>query len=190
MSEHIALRRAYPGSFVLHEEPMVAYIDNVLDATECRHVIELARERLSRALVSEDEDGSISAGRTGSNAWLPHNTDAVTLALCRRIAQIVGIPLAHAEAMQVVHYGSGQEYRPHYDAYDLNTPRGQRCCRRGGQRMVTALVYLNEVEQGGRLISPSSAAKWWQGPEDWPCFIIVATTGPKSIPIACTPGRR
>lgn len=133
---------------------MIAFVDGLFDAVQCGHVIELARAKLARALVSEDQDGSISDGRTGSNAWLAHDTDAVTRAMCESIAAIVGIPLGHAEAMQVVHYGQWQEYQPHYDAYDLRNERGQRCCRHGGQRMVTALVYLNEVREGGATVFP------------------------------------
>ena len=67
----------------------------------------------------------------------------------KRIADIVGLPLANAESMQIIHYGPEQEYRPHFDAFNLSLPRGQRAAKWGGQRLVTALVYLNKVQAGG-----------------------------------------
>jgi prolyl 4-hydroxylase len=57
--------------------------------------------------------------------------------------------LVNAESYQVVHYGPGQEYRAHFDGWDAGTDRGKRCMERGGQRLVTTLLYLNHVEAGG-----------------------------------------
>jgi len=32
-------------------------------------------------------------------------------------------------------------------SYDLNTPRGQRTTAKGGQRLITVLIYLSDVEE-------------------------------------------
>eukprot|EP01050_Picozoa_sp_SAG11_P003317 SAG11_NODE_185_length_13160_cov_9.118521_10_plen_114_part_00 len=42
-----------------------------------------------------------------------------------------------------------QEYRAHLDGYDTTTSYGVENCRRGGNRLVTTLLYLNDVEGGG-----------------------------------------
>jgi len=68
---------------------------------------------------------------------------------------VVGIGLEYAESLQVVHYAETQEYAPHYDAWDAGTERGQRCMAKGGQRMVTCLLYLNEPEEGGGTSFPN-----------------------------------
>jgi prolyl 4-hydroxylase len=74
--------------------------------------------------------------------------------LVKRVSNLVGIPVRHAESLQVVHYGETQEYKPHFDAYDMTTEKGQQRTAKGGQRLVTALMYLNEVEDGGGTIFP------------------------------------
>jgi len=147
--ESMQRKHAYAGSFVLAEEPMVASINDVVSPEEAAHVMALAADQLQRAKVSLDDSYSITDGRSGANCWLGYDRDQIVARIGERIAGIVGLPLANAEAMQVIHYGPGQEYRAHFDAYDLTTVRGQRCCRYGGQRLVTALVYLNAVEEGG-----------------------------------------
>ena len=114
------------------------------------HLITIARDKLDRAVVSGDDGGVVSAGRSGSNCWIPHGHDAIVNNLVTRIAGLVAIPLAQAESLQVIHYGPGEEYAPHYDAWDVTSPRGQRCMRRGGQRRVTCLLYLNTVSRGGQ----------------------------------------
>jgi prolyl 4-hydroxylase len=134
---------------VLHELPRIYVVDDVLDPGECAHVIGLGRPQLADAMVSGDSKGRQSQGRTNRLAWVRHDTDAITSRACGRIAEIVGLPLENAESMQVIRYDESQRYKPHYDAYDLETERGQRCCARGGQRMATALVYLDDVTAGG-----------------------------------------
>ncbi|HAR90781.1 MAG TPA: hypothetical protein DCR45_07375 [Gammaproteobacteria bacterium] len=57
--------------------------------------------------------------------------------------------------MQVVHYAKTQEYAPNYGAWDAGTEIGQRCMAKGGQRMVTCLLYLDEPEEGGGTSFPN-----------------------------------
>ena len=66
------------------------------------------------------------------------------------ISNIVDIPLSHAEIFQVIYYDATQEYRSHYDGWlHNNSEKSNRCMKYGGQRIATALCYLNNVEQGG-----------------------------------------
>ena len=140
---------AYANTWVLHPEPMVAMADDVVAPQACDHIIERASSQIRRAKVSLDEQAAVVPGRSGFNCWLRYRDDPVVAELGERLAALVGLPLAHAEALQVIHYSPDQEYRPHYDAYDLAKPRGQRACRFGHQRIVTVLLYLNAVEEGG-----------------------------------------
>jgi hypothetical protein len=140
---------------VISSDPVVAYIENVLTREECQHIIALTRNSIQRALVAGESEGFESPARTGSSAGLEHDTDQIIQGIAERISELVGIPLAHAETFQVVHYNKGQEYGAHYDAHDLGTVMGQNFCRHGGQRAVTALVYLNDVSEGGATYFPN-----------------------------------
>ena len=100
--------------------------------------------------------GTYSKGRTGSNHWLLHNHDEVTKRVGERISSLIGIPLENAESYQVVHYDVSQKYDQHWDAYAKNeSEKCLRCLKWGGQRMVTALLYLNNVEEGGGTSFPN-----------------------------------
>lgn len=143
------LRSSYENGRRLHDEPGVFVIDDVILRDEALHFMRIAGPSLGDSRVSGDKSGFKSAGRTNSLAWIKHDHDAVTHRVAERIASVVGLPLEHAESYQVIRYDSGQEYRAHFDAYDLDTERGQRCCKRGGQRLITVLGYLTPVELGG-----------------------------------------
>ena len=157
MSDPINLQhlpRHYSAGRELADEPAIWLFENFASAREMASVLDCAHEKLSPAEVSGDNQGYLSSGRSGSNCWVPHNADPLVLDLARRIAELVQIPLSHAESFQVIHYGPEQEYKPHFDAWKLDSERGIRCMTRGGQRLITALLYLNHVEAGGSTIFP------------------------------------
>ena len=135
---------------VLVKDPYVATYNNVLTDEECQHFIDISRQSLKRALVSENNNGVVSAGRTGSNTWIQHDHDEITKKVGERIANILGMPLKNAEAFQVIYYGITQEYRQHYDSWlHDGSEKTHRCMKLGGARMKTALCYLNDVTKGG-----------------------------------------
>ena len=135
---------------ILSKDPHVATYNNLLSDEECQHFIDISRESLKRALVSEDNKGVVSSGRTGSNTWIQHDHDEITQRVGERITKIVGMPLENAEAFQVIYYGIIQEYRQHYDSWVHDgSDKTHRCMNKGGARMKTALCYLNDVTKGG-----------------------------------------
>ena len=148
------LKQRYSGGEQIAAAPGLFLFEDFLTAADCDHLIDLASPHQSRSLVSGSDAGVESEGRTGGVHWIAHDSTDITLALSRRLADLIGIPLTHAESIQVISYGSGQEYRPHYDAWEAGTETGDRCLARGGQRLVTCLCYLNDVEQGGGTFFP------------------------------------
>lgn len=144
-----SLTREYPVGNCLHEEPSVWLFENFASSEEIAALRAAAWEKLQPAQVSGDKEGYVSPGRSGSNCWIPHAHDALTLQLADKVSKLVKIPLNHAENFQVVYYGVDQEYKAHYDAWDTDSERGIRCMEKGGQRLITTLIYLNHVDAGG-----------------------------------------
>lgn len=145
----IKTRDFYEIGREVNKDPLVCVFENFLSEQEIEQLLLAAKPKLTAALVSSAENGVVSAGRTGSTCWIPLNYNPVISELTLRIAEVVGIPLENAESLQVVHYGPTQEYAPHYDAWVAESDTGKRCMERGGQRLVTCLLYLNNVEAGG-----------------------------------------
>jgi prolyl 4-hydroxylase len=135
---------------ILHTSPHIEIVDDFATADECRHFRRISDGKFERALVSSTSGGIVGTGRTGSNCWITHKHDEVVKALCQRIADYVAMPLINAESVQVVHYGPTQCYNRHYDGWDfIESEKNRRCLGRGGQRLITCLVYLNEPIKGG-----------------------------------------
>ncbi len=150
------IRKKCKNIEVLSEEPLIFAIDNFLTEEECEHFIDIAKPNMKRAFVSDNKVGVFSAGRTGSNTWIKHNTDKITKKIAMKVSIILKIPMENAESFQAIHYDVSQRYNQHYDGYKKeDTEKCKRCLKYGGQRIVTALLYLNDVEEGGGTSFPN-----------------------------------
>lgn len=133
-----------------NKEPFVATLDNCLSREECDHMINISKPVMKKSLVSSGKIGVESMGRTSHNAWIQHDHDEITKRIGEKIAKIVGMPLENAEAFQLIYYNTLAEYRNHYDSWEHDgSEKTLRCMKYGGARLKTALVYLNDVEEGG-----------------------------------------
>lgn len=66
-----------------------------------------------------------------------------------RINDLLGIDPRFGETMQGQRYLPGQEFKPHHDWFHPETAYWSSENKRGGQRSYTAMIYLNQVDEGG-----------------------------------------
>ena len=131
---------------ILSEDPLVYVVENFATDKECDEIVFLATGKLEKAKVVDETGNSIiHSARTGSNVFIGHSETLYVKNLSERIARLVGISLKNAEKMQVVHYGITETYDYHNDGFR----DGSKALENGGQRIMTALLYLNNVEEGG-----------------------------------------
>ncbi len=147
----------------LSEMPRIYLLHDFLSYEECDHMIKEARPHLKRSTVVSDkkpQDGEIDPRRTSQGMFFPQNPkDRILKRVEKRIADLTGLPVANGEAIQVLCYQAGGEYRPHYDFFPMNTPGGAAQLARGGQRVATVIMYLNTPEAGGETIFPHANVK-------------------------------
>jgi prolyl 4-hydroxylase len=67
----------------------------------------------------------------------------------QRLSRLTGIPLSQAEPLQGQRYAPGQEFRPHTDSFNPGGADYFLHCAEAGQRSWTAMIYLNEPDEGG-----------------------------------------
>ena len=65
-----------------------------------------------------------------------------------RIAKLTGHPVEHGEGMQVVRYLDSGWFRPHWDDFDVRYSGNSRAFKSGGHRIITFLIYLNDLPPG------------------------------------------
>eukprot|EP00566_Odontella_aurita_P001476 CAMPEP_0113540950 /NCGR_PEP_ID=MMETSP0015_2-20120614/8759_1 /TAXON_ID=2838 /ORGANISM="Odontella" /LENGTH=372 /DNA_ID=CAMNT_0000440799 /DNA_START=341 /DNA_END=1459 /DNA_ORIENTATION=- /assembly_acc=CAM_ASM_000160 len=141
----------YPGLRVLSSDPPVFAVDDFLSPAECDFLIHAASDALQTAPVVGRGGGEVSQARTSSTCFLAREDLPEYVA---KVSALTGKPPGHCELPQVGRYLQSQHYQQHYDAFDLGTDDGRRVASKGGQRTVTVLVYLNDVENGGETAFP------------------------------------
>ncbi|KAG2629705.1 prolyl 4-hydroxylase 5-like [Panicum virgatum] len=146
-----------PWTEELSSEPRASLYHNFLSKEECNHLISLAKPRLQKSTVVDEEAGGTikeTSGRTSSGMFLQRGQDQVIRRIEKRIADYTSVPLENGEGLQVLHYQVGQKYDPHFDY----TENGY-VTKNGGPRQATLLMYLSDVEDGGETVFPSATAK-------------------------------
>jgi prolyl 4-hydroxylase len=131
------------------QNPRVKIFDDVLTPLEARFLCEAAKPRLQPATVLDPNTGKPMRIQIRTNAMapmLPEHCDLTVRVLERKLANISGQTLAHAEPMSVLHYRIGEEYKPHRDYLHTDNVKGAHT---PGQRLSTVFCYLNDVELGG-----------------------------------------
>lgn len=136
--------------------PRVVVLGNLLSAEECEALIASARPHLMRSLTVETKTGGeeLNPDRTSSGMFFTRGQTPEVAAVEARIARLLNWPLENGEGFQVLNYKPGAEYKPHYDYFDPAEPGTPTILRRGGQRVATLVMYLNEPTRGGGTTFP------------------------------------
>ena len=91
-------------------------------------------------------DASASGRRTSGAAQLDAKLGGD---VARRIADLMETTPEHFEAPVLTRYQEGEKFALHGDA---SATRGAEWADEGGQRVVTCILYLNDVPEGGRTV--------------------------------------
>lgn len=136
--------------------PVVAVLDGVLDDDECDRLMAMARSRLDRSAVVSPDSGAntVMDIRTSEGAFFQRAENALIQRIDARAAAIMGLSEDHGEGLQVMRYGIGGEYVPHFDYFPPEDKGSAVHLGQGGQRVSTLIMYLADVEAGGETIFP------------------------------------
>jgi prolyl 4-hydroxylase len=130
-----------PAGERLSEDPEVTHFPLLLAPSECRYLMEATGNRFEPSMVYDSSRQLVRDEiRTSDGStihWLVE--DPAVVALNRRIASVSGSRYESGEALALLRYSPGQEYRPHFDFV-----KGAE-----NRRLMTALVYLNDDYEGG-----------------------------------------
>lgn len=136
--------------------PVIAVLEGVLSEEECDQLIQRSMDKMHRSTTVDPLTGKheVIADRSSEGTFFALNADPFIARLDRRIAEVMNWPIDHGEGLQILHYGTGGEYKPHFDYFPPEDPGSQVQMTIGGQRISTMVMYLNDVEEGGTTIFP------------------------------------
>jgi len=138
-------------------DPVCAALGNVLDAEECRTLIEMARPRLKPSTLVDPMSGRdvVSRMRSSWGMFFRLEENAFVARLDRRLSRLMNLPLENGEGLQVLHYPTGAGSEPHLDYLQPGNAANRESIARSGQRVSTLVTYLNDVPAGGQTVFPA-----------------------------------
>jgi prolyl 4-hydroxylase len=138
--------------------PRVVVFGSLLSDSECDELIALSRDRLVRSSVANTQTGGddIHDDRTSHGTYLGRGSSALCRRIEARIAALLEWPVENGEALQILCYGVGAQYKPHHDYFEPGHPGYQKILQRGGQRVGSLVMYLNTPRHGGATIFPEA----------------------------------
>lgn len=138
------------------EAARIYYHPDFLDGSTCDRLIAMidARRRPSTLLSDRAGTGFRTSESCDMDRWSPE-----VRPIDESIAALLGIEPSHGETMQGQRYAPGQQFRAHHDYFHQNETYWPAMQRSGGQRTWTAMIYLNDVTEGGATWFPQAGVR-------------------------------
>ncbi|KAL6467908.1 hypothetical protein MHYP_G00235850 [Metynnis hypsauchen] len=131
------------------DKPPIMRYHNVISETEIEHLKNCSRPRLQRFKVNSN-DNPVTFNRVSQSTWLSEE-DPVVFRVIQRLSDITGMDMESADLLEVLNYGIGGHFGPHYDTGKLDESSD-------GYRIATIMIYLSDVSVGGATVFPNIGA--------------------------------
>ncbi len=180
----LAGRLAPPPAVTISTAPRLWWVRELAPPSVCDWLVGRAAGRLDLATVYDPGSGRLDAQAIRTNTLFEldlDETDMVVLWLRQRIARALDLPQDRLEPSNVLHYAPGERFGRHFDFLQPNAPALAQELATKGQRVATALVYLNEDYAGGETEFPALGKGFKGRPGDGLFFWNVLPTGAPDV---------
>ena len=118
---------------------------NFITKEEADYIFKISKNNFEKSLVLDGYDNSIRKSKT---AWLDKN-DSIIKNIIKRVCEFGNHPFENTEDLQVVKYKPNGYYNEHHDSCCDGDEHCSTFFKRGGNRIVTMIIYLNDDFEGG-----------------------------------------
>jgi len=136
--------------FLYDSIPSIIVRDDVLPEDYCQYVIDLAKDRgTAYQFINVHGEELADDRRTSSGIGVDVGEDDVIDEIFTEVSELVKLPLTRAEPMNIQRYLPGEKYEPHWDAMPSHEDAPESFkLKESGNRVATAIVYLNNTDAG------------------------------------------
>lgn len=143
-------------------KPRIVIYHDVIYDSEIETIKKLAQPKFRRATVQNYKTGELETAnyRISKSAWLKAEDDEKVSKVNKRVEDLSSLTVDTAEELQVVNYGIGGHYEPHFD-FARREEKNAFKSLGTGNRIATVLFYMSDVHQGGATVFPSIRLSLW-----------------------------
>lgn len=128
-------------------------LKNIFTKDECDSLIKKYDANLRKLKVVAKEDSVYSSARSADGTWI-RNPDPIVDRFKNLVAETTGLPIKNQEAPHFIKYENGGEYKLHFDFFNPKSDGYAEHISKGGQRIFSSILYLNENFEGGETDFP------------------------------------
>ncbi|XP_014293971.1 prolyl 4-hydroxylase subunit alpha-2 [Halyomorpha halys] len=142
--------------------PRIILFREAMYDSEIEVIKKMALPRLKRATVQNHKTGELETAhyRISKSAWLKEDEHTVVDTVAKRVEDMTKLSVSSAEELQVVNYGIGGHYEPHFD-FARKDEKNAFDSLGTGNRIATVLFYMSDVAQGGATVFPNLRLALW-----------------------------
>ncbi|KAK2582088.1 hypothetical protein KPH14_002791 [Odynerus spinipes] len=143
-------------------DPRIIIYHDVIYDEEIETIKRMAQPRFKRATVQNYKTGALEIAnyRISKSAWLQEHEHKHVAAVSKRVEDMTSMTVDTAEELQVVNYGIGGHYEPHFDFARKEETNAFKSLGTGN-RIATVLYYMSDVEQGGGTVFTAINISLW-----------------------------
>ena len=127
-----------------------------LSAAQCAALVAMIDANRRPSTLMSDQGGT--GFRTSESCDMDRHSPQVQ-PIDESIAALLGIDPVFSETMQGQRYAPGQHFKAHHDYFHEREDYWHRMKYTGGQRTWTAMIYLNDVAEGGATWFPQAGIR-------------------------------
>lgn len=125
-------------------KPYIVIYHDVMQDNEIELLKKMAKPRFRRATVQNHKTGALEVAnyRISKSSWLQNHEHRIVANVAKRVEDMTGLTTSTAEELQVVNYGIGGHYEPHFD-FARREERNAFQSLGTGNRIATVLFYVS-----------------------------------------------
>lgn len=136
-------------SYIYMNSPKIQSIDDFVPKNLCNSLIRKFDKNLNESKVTDGLVKTVSDSRSASMKFIANNENTIK-PIVSNLCSYHKWDLDDIENVQFARYQKGEEYKPHYDAFDKKYL--EKIDKK--QRIITSIIYLNDNFSGGQTSFP------------------------------------
>lgn len=135
-------------------KPYIVIYHDVMYDSEIELAKIMAKPRFRRATVQNHKTGALETAnyRISKSAWLKDEEHDFIRTVAQRVEDMTGLTTSTAEELQVVNYGIGGHYEPHFD-FARREEKNAFKSLGTGNRIATVLFYVSSFHRKNQIDS-------------------------------------
>ncbi len=138
---------------VLNTDPLIREYSNFLDIHTCKKIIEDFGEELKPSMTTDGKNHMLHEGRISKSCFID-SREKIIEPIIKKLLKNIETDKYFFFNPQFTLYETGGRYIAHSDAFDFRDHKISKKIKSKGQRVITNIIYLNNVFEGGETSFP------------------------------------